>query len=176
VPTAIRLVCVNTGSLRVLNTVPFLYVKRMPRYLLTITGIGLLCWLQLGSVCGWYHQRYIPVPPSASSKTTKPIAASSISKCIVSVIVGLSVFGAPVVCEAAGLSQSILGQKQSPGWELVRKKRTQAIKDMESRGIVKVQTDDVGNQFLSVPWLPDKKVPYKSLPLSSRYSLHYTLK
>lgn len=39
---------------------------------------------------------------------------------------------------------------------------------MELKGIVKVKTDDVGNQFLSVPWLLDKQVPYKSLPLTTR--------
>lgn len=39
---------------------------------------------------------------------------------------------------------------------------------MENKGILKVETDDSGNQFLSLPWIPDKKVPYKRLPLQQR--------
>ena len=52
--------------------------------------------------------------------------------------------------------------------ERSRLKRTIAVKEMESKGIIKVETDDSGNQFLSLPWIPDKKVPYKSLPLQRR--------
>jgi hypothetical protein len=66
------------------------------------------------------------------------------------------------------LSSTMLAPKQSAGWELARQKRTQAIKEMANRGIVKVSTDDAGNQFLALPWLPDKKIPYKSLPLAKR--------
>ena len=58
--------------------------------------------------------------------------------------------------------------KPSPGWEMARQKRTAAIKVMEEKGIVHVQTDESGNQFLSFPWFPDKKIPYKSLSISQR--------
>jgi len=47
-------------------------------------------------------------------------------------------------------------------------KRTAAIKAMEQKGMLKVDTDDSGNQFLSLPWIPNKKVPYKSLSLQQR--------
>jgi len=57
---------------------------------------------------------------------------------------------------------------QSPGWELARQKRTLAIKAMVDKGMIKVDTDDSGNQFLKLPWIPDKKVPYKSLSLTQR--------
>lgn len=56
------------------------------------------------------------------------------------------------------------------GWELARQKRTIAIKELQEKGIVKVDTDDSGNQFLSLPWLPNKKLPYKSLSVSQRLS------
>ena len=42
------------------------------------------------------------------------------------------------------------------------------MKDLEKKGIVKVDTDDVGNQFLKLPWIPDRKFPYKSLSLGQR--------
>jgi len=42
------------------------------------------------------------------------------------------------------------------------------MKDLEKKGIVKVDTDDVGNQFLKLPWIPDRKLPYKSLSLGQR--------
>jgi len=58
--------------------------------------------------------------------------------------------------------------KQSPRWELARQKRTAAVKLMEEKGVIKVDTDDIGNQFLSLPWLPDQKILYKSLSISQR--------
>lgn len=112
-----------------------------------------------------------------SSSQNKPATSAQvvIPKHLLSLALGASMFCAPMVADAAGLSSgfsvSAFAQgtkKQSAGWELVRKKRTQAIKEMESLGIVKVKTDDVGNQFLALPWLPDRQVPYKSLPLSQR--------
>jgi hypothetical protein len=57
---------------------------------------------------------------------------------------------------------------QSKGWELARQKRSAAIKAMQLRGIIKVDTDEIGNQFLSLPWIPDRKIPYKSLSLKQR--------
>jgi hypothetical protein len=59
-------------------------------------------------------------------------------------------------------------KKQSKGWELARQKRTVAIKSLEQKGIVSVETDEVGNQFLALPWIPDKKIPYKSLSMKQR--------
>ena len=41
-------------------------------------------------------------------------------------------------------------KKQSRGWELARQKRTIAIKTLEQKGIVSVETDEIGNQFLSL--------------------------
>jgi Mitochondrial carrier protein len=58
----------------------------------------------------------------------------------------------------------------SIGWELARQKRTTAIKALEQQGILKVNTDDIGNQYLSLPWLPNRKVPYKSLSITQRLS------
>ena len=34
--------------------------------------------------------------------------------------------------------------------------------------MIKVETDELGNQYLALPWLPDKKIKYKSLALSDR--------
>lgn len=59
-------------------------------------------------------------------------------------------------------------KKQSKGWELARQKRTVAIKSLEQKGIVTVETDEIGNQFLSLPWIPDRKIPYKSLSIKQR--------
>lgn len=57
---------------------------------------------------------------------------------------------------------------QSPGWEAARQKRTLAIKEMQQKGILKIESDDMGNQFLALPWIPDRKIPYKSLSVNQR--------
>ena len=57
---------------------------------------------------------------------------------------------------------------QSARWEQSRIKRTVAIKAMEKDGTLKVYTDDAGNQVLSLPWVPNRKVAYKSLSLQQR--------
>lgn len=64
--------------------------------------------------------------------------------------------------------QSKYGYAQSKGWEFARQKRTAAVKEMQAKGILKVDTDDSGNQFLSLPWIPDRKLPYKSLSVQTR--------
>ena len=58
--------------------------------------------------------------------------------------------------------------QQSPGWELARQKRTAAMKAMQNKGIIKINTDDSGNQYLKVPWVPDQILPYKSLSITKR--------
>ena len=58
----------------------------------------------------------------------------------------------------------------SPGLKLARQKRTIAVKAMEDKGILQIHTDDTGNQFLSLPWFPGQKIPYKSMPLSLKLS------
>ena len=57
---------------------------------------------------------------------------------------------------------------QSARWEQSRIKRTVAIKAMEKDGTLKVYTDEAGNQVLSLPWVPNRKVAYKSLSLQQR--------
>ena len=54
----------------------------------------------------------------------------------------------------------IFEPQQSPGWEAARMKRTAAMKELERKKIVRVDTDDAGNQFLELPWVPDRKVDY----------------
>lgn len=61
-----------------------------------------------------------------------------------------------------------LNKVQSKGWELARQKRTAAVNTMAKKGIIKVDTDDIGNQFLSLPWIPNNKIAYKSLSLKQR--------
>ena len=54
-------------------------------------------------------------------------------------------------------------------WELLRQKRTAAIKDLQQKGFVQIDTDnDLGKQFLSFPWIPDQKIPYKQLSPKQR--------
>lgn len=67
---------------------------------------------------------------------------------------------------AAESSQTIL--EQSGRWDQSRIKRTVAIKAMEQKGMIKVDTDDSGNQFISLPWNPNRKVPYKSLSMEQQ--------
>ena len=57
--------------------------------------------------------------------------------------------------------------QQSPGWELARQKRTAAMKVMQNKGIIKIDTDDSGNQYLKLPWVADKQL-YKSLSITQR--------
>lgn len=57
---------------------------------------------------------------------------------------------------------------QSRGWDLARQKRTVAVKLLERQGLLQVSTDDSGNQYLSLPWIPNQRVPYKSLSIQQR--------
>jgi len=57
---------------------------------------------------------------------------------------------------------------QSAGWERARQKRTIAVKKMAKEGILKLEQDDEGNQMLSVPWMPNQKLRYKSLSLEQK--------
>lgn len=56
----------------------------------------------------------------------------------------------------------------SPGIRLARQKRTTAVKAMRDQGILSIDTDDLGNQFLSLPWIPNQKILYKSLPINDK--------
>lgn len=58
--------------------------------------------------------------------------------------------------------------KESPGLKLARQKRTMAIKALENKGVLKIDTDDIGNQFLYLPWLPNQKILYKSIPINMK--------
>jgi len=62
----------------------------------------------------------------------------------------------------------LLESRQSKGWELARQKRTTAVKLLQEKGVIIVDTDDSGNQFLRLPWIPDLKLPYKSLSIQQR--------
>lgn len=65
-------------------------------------------------------------------------------------------------------TSSAVSTNESPYLKLARKKRTDAIKAMEEKGIVKIHTDDIGNQFLMVPWIPNQRLLYKSIPFDTR--------
>lgn len=69
---------------------------------------------------------------------------------------------------AVGRSQRSATGQLSPGREWSRQKRNAAIKQMEEKKILSVSTDDAGNQFLVLPWIPGQAIPYKSLPLAQR--------
>ena len=62
------------------------------------------------------------------------------------------------VLDATSTTNTIFEPQQSPGWEAARAKRTAAMKELERKKIVKVDTDDAGNQFLELPWVPARKV------------------
>jgi len=77
----------------------------------------------------------------------------------------------PEGMSAARAAEPLLGAEpyvQSARWEQSRIKRTVAIKAMEKDGTLKVYTDEAGNQVLSLPWVPNRKVAYKSLSLQQR--------
>lgn len=99
---------------------------------------------------------------------------SIVTTCAISSAILLNIEPTPVDAASMDLRsnirnmQSKYGFTQSKGWELARQKRTAAIKQMQSQGILKVDTDDAGNQFLSLPWIPDRKLPYKSLSVRQR--------
>jgi hypothetical protein len=91
------------------------------------------------------------VPPAAEAKS---LATTAISRSFERTVVDRSL-------------KSTTGQL-SPGREWSRQKRNAAIKLMEEKKILSVSTDDAGNQFLVLPWIPGQAVPYKSLPLAQR--------
>lgn len=118
---------------------------------------------------------------SITSTTSTSLTLSNIIKRSSStILLSLSLYGISITInpiESANAvtmkAASVTGYRealgiQSPGWELARQKRTIAIKEMVDKGMMKIDTDDSGNQFLKLPWIPDKKVPYKSLSLTQR--------
>ena len=62
--------------------------------------------------------------------------------------------------ETTETTSTIFEPQQSTGWELARAKRTAAMKELERKKIVKVDTDDAGNQFLELPWVANRKVSH----------------
>lgn len=106
------------------------------------------------------------------------ILKNKISQCIAVGVSGVCISGfSPGRVDAAGLS-SVIIERMTPaiksvqsnrGWvEEVRQKRTIAIKAMNEKGMLDINTDDGGNQYLSLPWLPDQKILYKKLSISQK--------
>lgn len=91
--------------------------------------------------------------------------------CIPILLIPLNANAAPIsIVEREGkyFAESVL-KSNSRGWELARQKRTIAVKKMEEKGMLKVNTNvDTGDQYLSLPWLPGRKLIYKSLPISQK--------
>lgn len=106
-----------------------------------------------------------------------PVLKQKISQCVIIGGVCLTGFSTDRV-NAAGLSSLIIEKigptvknaaQSSPKWvEEVRQKRTLAIKAMNEKGMLDINTDDGGNQYLSLPWLPDQKILYKKLSISQK--------
>eukprot|EP01041_Mallomonas_annulata_P001790 gene1790-3475_t len=93
------------------------------------------------------------------------------SALLTSIVAGSCLMSAPEPVHASivgGISKTAAYNKQSPRWELSRQKRTAAIKLLEEKGMVQIDTDESGNQFLNLPWLPNQKILYKSLSISQR--------
>ena len=84
----------------------------------------------------------------------------------IATVVAAGLVCAPHTCHALDAGPVVF--EQSSRWEESRLKRTQAIKEMAQKGVLKLDTDDSGNQFLSLPWIPNRKLPYKSLSLETR--------
>ena len=150
-----------------------------------ITRLLAGCW-KLITISAWtavllkvsnsYHVQYDSPGIFESLKPRRLLAATIISTGLV-LDVG---YKHPHTANAATyvkarISTPIMNEKidltptqQSPGWELARQKRTAAMKAMQNKGIIKINTDDSGNQYLKVPWVPDQILPYKSLSITKR--------
>ena len=98
-----------------------------------------------------------------------------IKKVIVATTAALAIFSCSAAPASAtpndqvdlgGAEISLTGQPNA--WERQRQKRTTAIKLMEKKGMIKVATDDNGTQYLKLPWIPNRDIPYKSLSVSQR--------
>ena len=131
----------------------------------------LVCLTQ--SSLSWKPKTKLPLHiPSLLSSSASPTSSSIFPQKVVAAFFSLAVCFLPLqAVDASSFSLAAISSrapKQSPGWEMVRQKRTLAVKQMAEKGIIKLDTDDSGNQFLSMPWLPDKRVPYKQLPLATR--------
>lgn len=112
--------------------------------------------------------------PDVSQRPPKSFSAQYLAA-LLPVAVALMI----VPANAAGIPKSIYFDApkelsstylrvQSKGWELARQKRTAAMKDLQEKGILTIDTDDAGNQFLRLPWIPDRRLPYKSLSVEQR--------
>ena len=109
--------------------------------------------------------------PTLGWQAPKWLRASSISicaSCAGVLLGGEAIVGGTVVGFHVPAARAAVVEVQSERWEQSRQKRTVAIKAMEQKGMLKVNTDDAGNQFLSLPWIPNRKVPYKTLSLEQR--------
>ena len=116
------------------------------------------------------HVRITPASTDLSVSST----AKMCTKAIVASTAALALFSYTLAPASAtsyeidigGAERSLTGQPNA--WEKQRQKRTTAIKLMEKKGMIKVATDDNGAQYLKLPWIPNRNIPYKSLSVSQR--------
>ena len=110
-------------------------------------------------------------------KLNPNVDTSNLKKFSIGALALLGVTCSPIECTYARspISAKVITEtvkdvykSQSPGWELARQKRTVAIKKMENQKILSVNTDEAGNQYLLLPWIPNQAIPYKSLRTDQR--------
>ncbi len=66
-------------------------------------------------------------------------------------------------------TSSLAKKPRQSQWDLLRQKRTAAIKDLQQKGFIQIDTDnDSGKQVIFFPWIPDQKIPYKQLSAKQR--------
>eukprot|EP01040_Poterioochromonas_malhamensis_P005975 gene5975-6422_t len=66
-------------------------------------------------------------------------------------------------------TSSLAKKPRQSQWDLLRQKRTAAIKDLQQKGFIQIDTDnDSGKQVIFFPWIPDQKIPYKQLTAKQR--------
>ena len=104
-------------------------------------------------------ERFEKIPISLKLKT----AVATATLCF-----GLGVF--PVSCQGSdsfdGTAITLnYGKQQSKAW---REQRSAAIELLQKQGFLKIEIDQGGNEYLSLPWIPNRKLLYKSLSVKRR--------
>jgi hypothetical protein len=113
----------------------------------------------------------IKTPKAILSSLTAAVISSSLLLNSDQDFIANAAMRIPIQASTAKLTREVFKDFQdaeSPALKLARQKRTAAIKAFEGKGIIKVETDDIGNQYLKLPWFPDQKLLYKSMPLQSK--------
>ena len=123
-------------------------------------------WLKYGAVAALSAGMMMTMSPVTASGAEE-VVIKSVAEQVEDVADEVTEYATIVTTPSNQKVLQVPESQQSAGWERARQKRTAAVKKMADQGIVKLDTDDDGNQVLSVPWW-NQKLQYKKLTLTQK--------